>query len=195
MNVREEDAIQEAIYGYLEKVLPEDAYVFFVDKAGLRSPAQAAALARRGIKSGLPDGRIDWQGVSFAIETKPDKGTLTISQKREFPLLIRAGVKIKICRSVVEAHSALINWGIGPLRHTSLTPEHRDMVWRAKVVQQRAKAGATRALSAAADVEAGTEDEARRKALRKPVVRRPPSLGKIARANAQAIKMAKGSFW
>jgi hypothetical protein len=157
MAVRVEDLIQEAGFQYLSAVLPEDAYALGVDKAGQRTEAQAAALARRGIKSGIPDGPLFWRGAAYMIEYKADKGVLTSTQRVEFPLLERAGVRISICRSVAEVHDALVSWGIGPLRHTSLTPAFRDMAWQARVAKKRAAQASTRALSLQADAELGIE--------------------------------------
>jgi hypothetical protein len=155
MNVRVEDELQTAGYQYLAAVLPDDAYAYGVDKAGKRTVQQAAALLRRGIKSGMPDGPLIWRGIAFMIEYKTDTGSLTPSQRVEFPLLERAGVQIAICQSVVDVDNTIRRWGIGPLRHTSLTPEFRDMAWRARVAKKRLRAKATAALTAQADAEAG----------------------------------------
>lgn len=167
MSVREEDHIQEAGVQYLRAVLPENAYVVSHEKAGKRTELQAALLARRGILSGQPDMRIDWAlGGKYAIEFKTKNGTLTRSQEIEFPKLARAGVEISICRSVADVHRALVHWGIGPLRHTSLSPEVRDMAWQARVAKKRAKQAATRRLTAEADAEAGVEPQRARPAFK-----------------------------
>ncbi|MDC6705794.1 hypothetical protein OEZ83_25860, partial [Leclercia adecarboxylata] len=73
----------------------------------------------------------------------------------EFPKLERAGVQISICHSVVDVDRTIRRWGIGPLRHTSLTPEVRDMAWRARVAKKRTRAKATAALIATAGAPAG----------------------------------------
>lgn len=177
MNVRVEDELQTAGYQYLAAVLPDDAYAYGVDKAGKRTVQQAAALLRRGIKSGIPDGPLIWRGIAFMIEYKVDSN-LTPSQRVEFPLLERAGVQIAICKTVVDVDNTLRRWGIGPLRHTSLTPEFRDMAWHARVAKKRLRAKATAALTAQADAEAGVTGPKVRRAM-KP--RFKPSKAQVAR--------------
>lgn len=96
------------------------------------TPAQAARLARIGVKRGLPDLLVIHQGV-IGIELKRDGGVLsrtrTVRTKRgglrvlegqrdSFPRLQAAGMRLAVCETVDEVLAALMGFGV-PLRRFS----------------------------------------------------------------------------
>jgi hypothetical protein len=95
------------------------------------TPQQAAALARAGVKRGLPDVWLIYQALIFGIELKR-RGTGRLSRTRivhtrrgtprilegqvdVFPKLRAAGAAIAVAHSVDEVLAQIRRWGI-PLR-------------------------------------------------------------------------------
>lgn len=115
-------------------LLPPAVWFTYPAGASTLSPQQAARHAEIGLKRGLPDIWVIYDGT-YCIELKRPGGTLSktrvvrtkrggarlvIGQAEMFPKLINAGVRgIAICRSVDEVLLQLSEWKI-PLR-----PYHR----------------------------------------------------------------------
>jgi hypothetical protein len=81
------------------------------------SKSRAGMLYAAGLKAGIPDVLIFYDGSTYAIELKTPKGKLSTAQKRTFDLLEVAGVFVCICRSVDEVEGLLRELKI-PLRGT-----------------------------------------------------------------------------
>jgi hypothetical protein len=123
--------IHEGCADALDKLLKPPA-VWFTYPAGAvqLSPAQAARYSRLGLRRGLPDIWILYDGV-WCIELKRPGGTLSrtrivrtkrggprelVGQTDMFPKLLAAGVRdIAICHSVTEMLDHLEWWKI-PVR-------------------------------------------------------------------------------
>jgi len=101
-------------------------------------PEYATKLARMGLHSGWPDFLLVHRGV-FGIELKTANGVLsrtrTVRTRRgglrmvegqvdTFPKLVKAGMRIAICRSIDEILAALRLWEI-PLRVSVPAPPMR----------------------------------------------------------------------
>jgi hypothetical protein len=92
-------------------------------------PEYAAKLARMGLHSGWPDFLLVHRGV-FGIELKTAvrtrRGGLRVveGQVDTFPKLVKAGMRIAICRSIDEILAALRLWEI-PLRVSVPAPPMR----------------------------------------------------------------------
>lgn len=123
--------IHERCADVLDKLLLPPAMWFTYPAGGAQlSPAQAARYSRMGLKRGLPDIWILYEGV-WCIELKRPGGKLsktrTVYTRRgsprildgqtdTFPRLIAAGVRrIAVCHSVEGMLTAVDRWGI-PLR-------------------------------------------------------------------------------
>jgi hypothetical protein len=123
--------IHERCAEVLDKLLLPPAMWFTYPAGGAQlSPAQAARYSRMGLKRGLPDIWVLYEGA-WCIELKRHGGQLSKTrivrtrrgsprildgQEDVFPRLIAAGVKrIAVCRSETEMLAALTRWGI-PLR-------------------------------------------------------------------------------
>lgn len=115
----------------LDALLAPPAFWFTYPAGGVQlSPAQAARFSRIGLKRGLPDIWILYEGA-WCIELKRHGGELSKTkvvrtrrgsprildgQADVFPRLIEAGVRrIAVCHSAEEMLAALKRWGI-PLR-------------------------------------------------------------------------------
>lgn len=114
-------------------LLPPAVWFTYPAGASTLSPQQAARHAEVGLKRGLPDIWVIYDGT-YCIELKRPGGTLSksrlvrtkrgtrlvVGQTEMFPKLVNAGVRgIAICRSVDEVLQQLSEWNI-PLR-----PYHR----------------------------------------------------------------------
>lgn len=65
-----------------------------------------------GIKDGVPDVLIVYEGRAHHIELKTARGTLTEAQRRTMPLLEKAGAKVAVARSLEDVQALLALWGI-----------------------------------------------------------------------------------
>jgi hypothetical protein len=125
--------IHERCAEVLDKLLLPPAMWFTYPAGAVQlSPAQAARLSRVGLRRGLPDIWILFEGA-WCIELKRRGGQLSKTkvvrtrrgsprvldgQEDVFPRLIAAGVRrIAVCHSVSEMLAALERWGIPLRRH------------------------------------------------------------------------------
>lgn len=131
-----EDDLAFQSAAYLDRVLPEDAVWWHTPNQGhgvgrtsravFDAMKMAQKLKKMGMKPGIPDIMIVWQGRIFATDAKSKTGKLTDSQKAMFPKLESAGVLLKATyRTIEELESHLTDWGI-PLRfrYSALTGQH-----------------------------------------------------------------------
>jgi hypothetical protein len=121
-----EDDLAVESAAYLDHVLPEDAVWWHTPNQG-RGDGRTAADARgamlmaaklkaMGLRAGIPDVTILWQGRVYMTDAKSRTGALSDSQKALFPKLERAGAHIQpTYRTIEELESHLVGWGI-PLR-------------------------------------------------------------------------------
>lgn len=115
-----EDDLQLEAAAYLSAVLPDEALWWHTPNGVRFDPAHAVQAATRfkamGLKPGIPDIFILYNGKLFGTDAKSGTGTLTGSQKDLFPKLVRAGARIEpIFRSIEELEESLIKWEI-PLK-------------------------------------------------------------------------------
>ena len=123
--------IHEACADALDKLLLPPAFWFTYPAGAVQlSPAETARLTRVGLKRGLPDIWILYDGV-YCVELKREGGELSktrtvrtkrggprvlVGQEEVFPQLIAAGVKaIAVCYSVDQMLEQCRRWPI-PMR-------------------------------------------------------------------------------
>lgn len=85
---------------------------------GKRDSFEAKRFAELGVLAGIPD-YFALYGALHALEFKDDSGTLEPSQKFLHPLLIAAGAKLAVVRSVEAAKAQTISWGLVDSQHTN----------------------------------------------------------------------------
>jgi hypothetical protein len=123
--------IHEACAQALDKLLlPPAMWCCYPAGAVKLTPAETARLARCGLKRGMPDIFLFYEGLIFGIELKRRGGRLSKTrvgrtrsgaprvyegQEDVFPRLREAGMAIAVCRSVEEMLAQVARWGI-PLR-------------------------------------------------------------------------------
>lgn len=115
-NVKKKNFAERALHlrchEYLTYAMPRDAFWFHPTSEGKRTPREGAMLKRLGAIAGIPDLIIFWNGFAFGIELKSEDGRITPAQRATHEAMGRAGVRIRVCRSVNEVSDALTAWGI-----------------------------------------------------------------------------------
>lgn len=82
----------------------------------------AGRLKACGLKAGMPDIMVFYNGFSIGIELKTDKGIVSATQREMFNKLQAAGVTVSICRSVDNVEQTLRTYKI-PMRKFSHAPQ------------------------------------------------------------------------
>ena len=115
-NVQREWVLQRAIVAYLSKALPTTAYYTSIDIGSAGSAMQGSLRKARGVKPGIADVLIVYQGVSLWLEIKA--GTqLSEAQKLFRDVLQHNGHYWSLVRCPEDAEAACLQAGI-PLRAT-----------------------------------------------------------------------------
>lgn len=90
-----------ACAAFLDLALPDGAFWFHVPNAGRRRKGAAGRLKAMGMKAGIPDLCIIYQGQVAFVELKTDKGRLSKVQREMHTRLAFAGAPVlSECRSV-----------------------------------------------------------------------------------------------
>lgn len=126
-----ESELHEACAQALDKLLLPPALWFTYPAGHIQlSPAEAARLTRVGLKRGLPDIWLLFQGLVFTVELKSRDGKLSktrigrtrsgapriyVGQTDVFPQLMAAGAAVAVAHSVEEMLAQVLAWGI-PMR-------------------------------------------------------------------------------
>lgn len=117
--IQHEWRAQEADQAFLAKALPRECFYTAIDGGRAQSRAIGGARRRRGIKSGLPDWLIVWQGITLWIERKVSKAESDLghNQRLTAERLQANGHLWARANSTEELEAALVVAGI-PLRAT-----------------------------------------------------------------------------
>lgn len=112
-------------------LLPPAIWFTYPAGAVQLSPGETAHLVSVGLKRGLPDIFVVFEGFVYGIELKRPGGRLSTTQVRYtkrgnrrvylgqedvFPKLARAGIALAVCHSVEHVLKQLALWGV-PLRN------------------------------------------------------------------------------
>lgn len=113
---RPEQALHQAVARLLNSALPSTATWFHPANGGYRRKVEAMILKSMGVKAGVPDICLIWEGRAYFIELKAPKGPKpTEHQENMMRELTAAGAAWILCRSVEQVIDALNGWGI-PLK-------------------------------------------------------------------------------
>lgn len=110
---------QETDARFLNHALPYDAYWTAIDGGRAKNAAVGAMRKRRGIKSGVPDWLVVWNGITLWIERKVSAAASDLShnQRLTADALVRNGHRWARANDTFEVEAALREAGI-PLRAT-----------------------------------------------------------------------------
>ena len=108
---------QRGYNAFLSKILPADAYYTAIDVGRSASANQGMMRKMRGVKPGIPDFVIAWNGIALWLECKTAGGSLSPHQKTTRDALLHNGHRWALVRSMEDIEAACIAAGI-PLRAT-----------------------------------------------------------------------------
>jgi hypothetical protein len=110
--------LHKAVAQYLDWCLaPPAFYTTFPAGWDKMSKTRAGMLYAAGLKAGIPDILIFYNGRTIALELKAAKGRLSRIQQSTILLLEAAGVIVQVCKSVDEVETGMRLHGL-PLRGT-----------------------------------------------------------------------------
>ena len=109
---RPEEKFQRALCQYLDLALPPDAFYFAIPNGGWRTKAEAGILKATGVKAGVPDLCILYNGMAHFVELKSKKGTLSGPQRDTRAAIISAGLPCALWRTLEDAQRVLTRWGV-----------------------------------------------------------------------------------
>lgn len=115
---RPEEALHRSVAQYLDVALPDGSEWFHIPNGGARSKAEAGVFKALGVKPGMPDIAVIYNGVFHGAELKPVGGRLSKNQIERHKRLKAAGARVTVCTSVEEIERFLA--GYMPLK-ASLT--------------------------------------------------------------------------
>ncbi len=129
--------LQVAVVKHLQSAFPS---LLFTHVPNRSKDAQDGFFRKQmGVLPGVPDlifwyretlrddGRLVWSGiVSAAIELKASKGRSSNDQNRFASSFVHIGGKYAVCKSVKEAHDALVSWGLEPRHDGYVEPDTRS---------------------------------------------------------------------
>lgn len=107
-----EQIIHRSIGAYLDAVLPATAWWFHPANGGKRGKIEAAIFKSLGVRAGLADIGILWDGRIFWIEVKAADGRLTEAQGRCHQRLWECGCPVVVARSIDDVAGILRSWAI-----------------------------------------------------------------------------------
>lgn len=120
-----EASLQAASAQYFKLRLPKTFLAIHCANEGRRSWAQGKRLKAQGMTAGVPDWLImgsqphytrgpDSVALTWAIELKARRGSLSPAQKAFHKRLEAAGVPVCVCRSLDDIEAQLKQWGVLP---------------------------------------------------------------------------------
>lgn len=107
-----EDDLQAAVCTFLKWALPVNATYWAVPNGGKRHNREAARMTKTGLKPGVPDLHVVYDGRLYCLELKAPKGTLSAVQTQMIEKLTLCGVPTVVVRSVEDVEHHLRLWEI-----------------------------------------------------------------------------------
>jgi len=108
MTARPEEDLQRAVVAFLAAVLPADAVCWATpNQRGTRKRWEMGVLKALGVRAGVPDLFVLYDGQLIGIELKAAKGRLSEAQTAFQATMVRAGAVVAVCRSVDAVADAL----------------------------------------------------------------------------------------
>ena len=108
--------LQRAVKQLFDLTLPRDAvWHHSPNELDMHGPEAARAQAKArsmGTRKGWPDIEIIWNGRAHFIELKIEGNNLNDDQQHVGDMLVRAGARHAVCRSVGEVQDVLQKWGM-----------------------------------------------------------------------------------
>lgn len=97
-----------------------------------RSPQEGAKLKRMGVRAGVSDLLLWWEGSCGAVEIKAGKGKESPNQGTFGYMLKQLGHHYGVVRSWKEYYHLLLSWGVTPMHTCSIFREANLLTWEDK---------------------------------------------------------------
>lgn len=108
-----EQAFQIALIRDLRRILPSpECFITHFPAGENTNLMRGMYLKSMGLVAGFPDLLIIYRGIAFGLEIKAPKGKVTETQRDTHAALGRAGMDVRVVRSLDEAMAALAAFGI-----------------------------------------------------------------------------------
>jgi hypothetical protein len=107
---RPEDALQRAVLEHLRLRGPRTAYWFHVANGGGRSPIEASILKGLGVRAGVPDLIIIYDGKTYGLELKADGNKPTRLQIEAQDAMRAAGAAVAVAVGLDAVLQQLKQW-------------------------------------------------------------------------------------
>ena len=102
-----EDDLQRAVMQFLDWALGARGVAYAIPNGGKRHAREAARMKGLGVKPGVPDIGICFEGRSLFVELKAPRGVMSDAQKDMTRRLHYAGGVVMLCRSVEDVEAQL----------------------------------------------------------------------------------------
>ncbi len=107
-----EDDLQAQVCFMLKWGLPHDVTSWACPNGGKRHKLEAARMTRLGVRAGIPDIHLVYQGRLHCLELKSPTGQLSATQAQMIRKLSDCGVPTAVIRKPEELEHVLREWGI-----------------------------------------------------------------------------------
>src|SRR5215467_5570077 len=107
-----EAALQRAVLARLKAHGAKGIVVWHTPNGGYRRPVEAKILRSLGVRSGVPDLCILYQGRFYGLELKAARGRATEAQTETLQELEAAGASVAVVRGIDAAIAQLAQWGL-----------------------------------------------------------------------------------
>lgn len=112
---RPEQALQRAVVQFIALTVPDTLFWTAINPVPGKSPATAAISKAMGMRAGVADLLLIWEGFPFFIEFKSERGRDSPAQREMSALAARAGTPTYVCRSLDDVVRVFAAKGI-PMR-------------------------------------------------------------------------------
>jgi hypothetical protein len=109
---RPEDAIQRVLLEHLRLRAPRDCFFTHFPAGGVRSPIEAAIMKGLGVRAGVPDLLIVYEGTLYGLELKADGRKPTALQEETQTALRCAGAVVATAVGLDAALRQLEAWNL-----------------------------------------------------------------------------------
>lgn len=107
-----EAQIQRAVFQHIKQRAMPGVFAFHVPNGGYRKPIEAAIMKGMGVRAGVPDVMVIYQGNVYALELKAEGGRPTENQFKAVEDIRNAGGHAVIVEGLDRALRCLETWGI-----------------------------------------------------------------------------------
>ena len=111
-NGRPEQILQRCVFDHLRLRGQPGAFFFHVPNGGYRTPIEAKIMKGLGVRAGVPDLLVIYQGQVYGLELKAPNGRTTPQQNCALADMEAAGAHTAVAIGIDQALATLEGWGL-----------------------------------------------------------------------------------